>query len=206
MNQRQKKKQVKIQNKKLIEKYPFLLPRSCWSGKVVKGYDYTYTELDNIPKGWRKSFGILMCEELKEALIKADLLNTYRIYDIKEKYASLRWSGSGATQEVYDIIDKYEYLSRHICIVCGKFDVNLFDDGWVCPYCDKCFIEQKRYEHNRYKKILEKELEPFDAKKEMKFKLDYEPIENFLVFEIHSKEGISERKIDMTETINKLRK
>lgn len=206
MNQRQKKKQIKIKNKKLIEKYPFLLPRSCWTGKVLPKYDYSYTELDNIPTGWRKAFGIMLCDELREALIKDNLLDTYRIYDIKEKYGSLRLSGSGANQEVYDILDKYEYLSRHTCIVCGKFDVHLFDDGWVCPYCDKCFIDQKKIENQRYEKILNKKMEPVDIEKEMKYKLNYEPVENILTFEIHSRNGVSERKIDMTETIKKLRK
>ena len=36
MNKRQKKKQIKMKNKKLIKKYPFLLPRNVWTGKVPK--------------------------------------------------------------------------------------------------------------------------------------------------------------------------
>lgn len=44
-------------NKQLVEKYPFLLPRNRWTGKVQEDYDYSYTELDGMPDGWRKAFG-----------------------------------------------------------------------------------------------------------------------------------------------------
>ena len=39
---------TKEQNKKLIERYPFLMPRNRWTGKVPEDYDYSYTELDAI--------------------------------------------------------------------------------------------------------------------------------------------------------------
>ena len=44
-------------NKQLCEKYPFLLPRNRWTGLVHPDYDYSYTELDAMPTGWRKAFG-----------------------------------------------------------------------------------------------------------------------------------------------------
>ena len=53
-------------NKQLVKKYPFLLPRNRWTGKVPKEYDYSYTELDDMPDGWRKAFGEQMCEEIKQ--------------------------------------------------------------------------------------------------------------------------------------------
>ena len=55
-----------ILNKSLIKKYPWLIPRSRRTGKVINNYDYTWTELDAMPKGWREAFGELLCEEIQE--------------------------------------------------------------------------------------------------------------------------------------------
>ena len=58
------------ENRNLIERFSFLLPRNCWTGKVPEDYDYSYTELDAMPDGWRKTFGEQLCEELKAELVK----------------------------------------------------------------------------------------------------------------------------------------
>ena len=36
----------KESNQKLIERFPFLMPRNRWTGEVPEDYDYSYTELD----------------------------------------------------------------------------------------------------------------------------------------------------------------
>lgn len=46
----------------------------------------TYTELDAMEPGWRKAFGIQLCEELKAQLKKDHYLYKYRITQIKEKF------------------------------------------------------------------------------------------------------------------------
>ena len=33
------------------------MPRNRWTGEVPEDYDYSYTELDSMPDGWRKAFG-----------------------------------------------------------------------------------------------------------------------------------------------------
>lgn len=38
-------------NKKLVKKYPFLLPRNVWTGEVSEDYDYSYTQADALPSG-----------------------------------------------------------------------------------------------------------------------------------------------------------
>ena len=58
----------KESNQKLIERFPFLMPRNRWTGKVPEDYDYSYTELDSMPDGWRKAFGEQMCEDIREEL------------------------------------------------------------------------------------------------------------------------------------------
>ena len=32
-------------NKKMVEEFPFLLPRNRWTDKVSEDYDYSYNEL-----------------------------------------------------------------------------------------------------------------------------------------------------------------
>lgn len=125
-------------NKQLVEKYPFLLPRNRWTGEVPKDYDYSYTELDAMPDGWRKAFGEQMCEEIKQELEEKGLLDQYRISQIKEKYGRLCWYDFGCTEKIWtEIIPKYQKLSKRTCIKCGK-PATKVTLGWVSPYCDDC--------------------------------------------------------------------
>jgi hypothetical protein len=98
----------------------------------------TYTELDAMPKGWRKCFGISMCKEIKASLKRHNYLKEYRITQIKEKWGGLRWYDAGAPEEVYKIIQKYEYISARTCIMCGK-PATKISIGYISPYCDDCY-------------------------------------------------------------------
>lgn len=100
-----------------------------------------YTELDAMPKGWRKCFGIQMYKEIKASLKGHNYLKEYRITQIKEKFGGLRWYDAGAPEEVNKIIQKYEYISEKTCIVCGR-PATKISRGWISPYCDDCY---KRY-------------------------------------------------------------
>ena len=123
---------------KLIERFPFLIPRNRWTGKVPEDYDYSYTELDSMPDGWRKAFGEQMCEDIREELVRAEYLDQYRITQIKEKYGTLCWYDFGCTERMLrDIIPKYEHLSARTCIRCGN-PATKVSTGWISPYCDTC--------------------------------------------------------------------
>lgn len=129
-------------NKELCKKYPFLIPRNRWTGEVVEDYDYSYTELDAMPDGWRKVFGEQMCEEIQNELNKLseeDKLK-YRILQIKEKYGYLRWYSNWHTDEIAKIITKYEELSERTCIKCGA-PATKISLGWISPWCDECAKE-----------------------------------------------------------------
>ena len=127
-----------MNNKELCERYSFLIPRNRFTGKIPDDFDYSYTELDAMPDGWRKAFGERMCEEIRDALIEANCLDGYRVSQIKEKYGTLRWYDFGATQKVYDIISKYEYISGFICQHCGSPYAKEFNDGWISTICENC--------------------------------------------------------------------
>lgn len=141
-------------NRELCKKYPFLIPHNRWTDKIPEDWNYEYTELDDMPDGWRIAFGEQMCEELKDALVAeggTELLNSYRISQIKEKYGELRWYDFGNTKKGYDIINKYAHLSEHTCIKCGA-PATQISTGWISPWCDECaeFIGERTMPINEY--------------------------------------------------------
>lgn len=106
-----------------------------------------------MPIGWRKAFGIQMCNEIKESLLRTggkSAVNNYYIDDVKEKFGGLRWYDSHSTVEVEKIINKYENISYHTCIVCGK-PANVRTTGWICPYCNEHIPEHQNYIHFGHK-------------------------------------------------------
>lgn len=126
----------KEENKRLIEQYPFLLPHHRVTDEVPPNYDYEYTELDQVPNGWR-NIALDLCKELKEELDKNNLTEKYRISQIKEKYGVLRWYDFGNTKNGYKIISKHCYKTRKICIKCGK-PAKFISTDWISPYCAVC--------------------------------------------------------------------
>ena len=150
MNKRIKKKQIKMENKRLCKRYPFLRPRNRFDDVIMWDHPkwdwryrrpYEWTELDYMPDGWRRAFGKQMCEEIRQTLLKADYLNDYRVVQIKEKFGQLRWYDNGAPKSIFrelnDIIYKYEDISERTCICCGR-PATKISLGWISPFCDKC--------------------------------------------------------------------
>ena len=146
----------KEENRRLCSLYPFLVPYNRFSGiKITEAknggywpkepdkipeYDYEYTELDDMPQGWRKAFGEQMCKEIYNALNRrggALAVNLYQIREIKEKFGELRWYDFNGNLETDAIISKYEDISSRTCIVCGK-PATKISKGWISPYCDHC--------------------------------------------------------------------
>lgn len=132
------------ENKALIEKYPFLLPRNVFDDAVPDDYDYSYTLFEDIPEGWQIAFGMQMIEELREILVKGGFLYDYRILQIKEKFGGLRWYDNGyppsVSEEYLAWEEKYYQLSYDVCIKCGQESAGL-TTGWIMPLCRKCSIK-----------------------------------------------------------------
>lgn len=126
------------ENKKIIEKYPFLAFHN-YDGSI----DYEVTWYDSMPRGWRIAFGDLMMDDIKACLEKANYVDKFHIEDIKEKYGELRFYYSGVPESIFDelnnIIETYSTLSQNICIECGEIDVPEFKSGWIEPLCLKCY-------------------------------------------------------------------
>ena len=94
-----------------------------------------------------------MCNEIKESLLRSGgkkALKEYSILEIKEKFGGLCWYDSCSTIEVGKIISKYENISYHTCIVCGK-PANVRTTGWICPYCNEHIPDYQPYVHFGHK-------------------------------------------------------
>ena len=201
-----------LKNWILVNKYPFLIPK-YWNKdtmlyEVRKDYDYTWTELDAMPDGWRKAFGEMMCEEIKEELIKHNYLDEYLILDIKEKFGQLRWYDNGTPIgcNVSQIIDKYSTLSENICIICGKPDVPITGTNWVIPLCKKCFCTPNDYFSQRHTK---EDIDAFKAEREKEWEEDYaedgKMQDSYTVHKWSKENGDEEVTYDISETANKIR-
>ena len=73
--EKEKRERAKVcaENRRLCERYPFLIPWNRYSGMLITEgmtrdgywpgspkerprYDWSYTELDEMPEGWKKAF------------------------------------------------------------------------------------------------------------------------------------------------------
>ena len=194
----------------LTVKYPFLLPtywnRDSMQYKVDEDYTYTYTELDAMPDGWRKAFGEMMCEEIYNALVECGGLDDYRIEDIKEKYGSLRWHSSPSYKEVEEIIDKYSVLSENICIICGKPDVPMTNNGWLSPFCKKCFTTPADWQKKEHPEEIERWIEfRTEDWEEYNNEDENKMLNSYSVISWSKEYGDKTTRYDISKTANKIR-
>lgn len=202
-----------LKNWILVNKYPFLMPK-YWNPETMQyevdeNYKYNFTLLDEMPDGWRKAFGEMMCEEIKQELVRCDYLDEYMIIQIKEKYASLRWYDNGTPIDckVLEIIDKYSVLSENICMICGKPDVPITGDAWFYPLCEKCYCTPNDY---RKGDMTEEELKEFWNERKKDWEVwNNEGYKMRDKYTIHrwskDKDDAEEIIYDISETANRIR-
>lgn len=128
---------IKELNKKLVEKYPYLLPRNVWTDEVAEDYDYSYIRGVEIPVGWVRLF-LLYCKNLRPILEKANYLDKYRFSQVKEKYAGLCIYDFGNTEEGFQLATIYRHLSYYVCFDCGGWATKTTVRGYIEQFCDKC--------------------------------------------------------------------
>ena len=213
MGEKEQKELDIIKNKELIEKYPFLKPTNVWTGEPIKDYDYSYTYLDDMPKGWKKAFGVSFCEDLMAAMKKSpkyeEILKKYRILQVKEKFGELRWYDNGHTKEMGQVIYIYEHISTRTCITCGKINVPIYDDGWICPECDECFEERTKKRMEYLKKNFATKMESTKKNETMedikqRFKVDDGPFTRDIHLISYIKGEKKDIYIDCSETLKKM--
>lgn len=133
--QRKEIKRIRLKNKKILKTYPFLSPIdwfTCTQLSKKHPHYYDSTVLDDIPRGWKKAFGLQLAYDIKKEL-KEKHIKDYYIFQVKEKFGALRWYDNYSL----DCLKKYEKLSEETCCVCGKH-ATMISTGWICPYCTDC--------------------------------------------------------------------
>jgi hypothetical protein len=150
----------------------------------------------------------MMCEEIKQELVRCNYLNEYRILQIKEKYGELRWYDNGTPIDckVPEIIDNYSMLSQNICIICGKPDVPMTHNGWSSPYCKKCFTTPtdwyKKEFPNKVDEWIKNHIEDWEEyNKEENNKM----ADSYTVASWSKENGEQKTTYDISETANKIR-
>lgn len=160
---------TKEENKTLIERMPYLLPRNFFTDEVLYNYDYDCVRGEyELPDGWFRLF-LQMCEDIREPLIEADQLNSFRFTQIKEKWGHMVCYNFGAPKKVQDIIDDYHYVSQFVCCCCGR-PATIKTRIWVESYCDNCF---KGSTQDDYEKL---EFDPIRVFESYSRENDYKPV------------------------------
>ena len=108
---------------------------------------------------------------------------------------SLRVYTNCYTEEIQEIIDKYEYLSENICIKCGKPDVKQITKGWIYPICFDCYTHKSANTEDQKMKLYREATEGSTDTM-----ADSYTIRRFNI------DGSSEHTYDISETANAIRK
>lgn len=138
---------------KYKEKYPWIRLRNLYNGEISDTVD----AMDEMPEGWKIAFGDLFLEELDKVIKYYSLEDEFVFEQIKEKYGALRCYCNVTHEEIWDILNKYEALSEHICIECGKPDVPILNLPWILPLCPECFKKGYPKTKSTYEELSSKE-------------------------------------------------
>jgi len=91
----------------------------------------------DVSDGW-----IPLIQNLIEELIEAGW--NKQICQVKEKFGGLRFYINDASDEIWNIIEKYESLSYETCELCGeKAELRKHGYGWWLTLCNKHHLENK---------------------------------------------------------------
>lgn len=156
--------EIREYNKSLIEKYPWVEIKNHSNydpypeQEITEDTHYNWTWLDAIASGWRLAFSEQLCTELQKELERTDFVNSYIITDIKEKFGVLDWSSDPIPidSKLYDIVSKYEDLSKNYCMECGKPNRWILDDSyWIYYFCDDCKERLEKNEGLKFKRMAQ---------------------------------------------------
>ena len=109
----------------LIEEFKWLNPREDWSDEYIDFSDGGHwTELDDLPEGWKEGFLEEMLYEIDEVLKEYDCEEDYRVMEVKNHHGQLKWLHGGfpleAKEELDAIVKVYKKASLETCMECGR--------------------------------------------------------------------------------------
>ena len=89
----------------------------------------------DVGEGWHS-----LLDELHAELVKVN--PEYRTEQVKEKFAALRVYLSPWTDEVEEIVFRFEARSKAVCEQCGEPGKVRHSRFWLKTLCDKCETER----------------------------------------------------------------
>lgn len=117
----------------IVTRYPFLRINDCTDDEK-----FPMIEVD-IPDGWHNLF-LELCEDIHNVSPeKCD----FHMTCVKEKYGLLDCFYCGETEEIKNIINKYTYISHHVCTHCGmpaKYETT----GYIESFCENCCKDKEK--------------------------------------------------------------
>ena len=126
----------------LIEQFPWLNPREDWSNDYIEFEDEEdiWTELDNLPEGWKEGFLEEMLYEIDEVLNEYDCVETYRVVRAENRMGLFKWDHTGydleAKEQLDAIVKTYKQAALETCIECGMRGKAYQVDGEIVVACD----------------------------------------------------------------------
>ena len=139
-------------NEKLIEKYPFLKPPKDYVDFYIDenaDYEYSFTMADFFFDGYLNAFGFDLFNDIRNELLKTnDLYNCRLIFIgagycfknrfLKESLLFLEFFNSfhGNKYQLNIILDKYKYMMKGTCPLCGRRRM-LLSEKFLCDDCKK---------------------------------------------------------------------
>ena len=175
-----RKPYVKIRNRILAKRYPWLLPYSA----TEKKFDYSYLMAEPDVMGWNNVIFYPIMEDIRRVAKRAGIINQLHTADYKSKYGGLRFYLDGTNDEINDIVHGYEILTENICEICGEPDVGC-TSGWITPICRTCFKKNKWHTKPYDEVISESKRMPdyyeyvkYDGDNKVCYKIDIRPTAN----------------------------
>ena len=137
--------------KRLVAKYPYLIPVNVWTGKPSEDYDFTYMRgFHELPEGWTRLF-LLFCKNLLPHLENSSLLDKFYFTQLKEKYGTMRIYTSVLPESVDFLVSLYENFSKQVCSKCGN-PAKYHTKWWIEYLCENCIDTHDKKDASRVHK------------------------------------------------------
>lgn len=125
----------------LLDEFPWLAPKEDWSDDRL---DFAegghWTEIDDLPIGWKEGFLEEMLYEIDEVIKDYDCEADYVVIETHAKHGQLFWNHTGfpseARAELNAIVKAYQKTSVETCMTCGRLGKGYLVNGEVIIACD----------------------------------------------------------------------
>lgn len=168
--------QVMIQNRQILEMFPFLWPVDEDGNRIpLEKFQFHTTLADRIPQGWGRVFAKDLFERTRSIVESEGIgLDNYQYLRIGVGGNRISIVGNIKNDKLQSLFDEIEYMSERICADCGMPATYISVLAGI-PVCENCkmMIEDKRggksgefvrYEPTVWIKVVDGKQLSFDGK------------------------------------------